>query len=190
MKGDSIMPKKVLIAYATRTGTTREIAEGIGKIFIDSGIQVEITPVKKVRMLDGYDAIILGTAVRFGMLMREMVRFVRKKKTALSKYPVAAFEVCLSMKKETPEHHKTADTYLDPIRREVALLSEGHFAGKMEYAKLGFIARFIIKKMVQTPEGDFREWDMIEAWTRKLIEQLETVHTKATVIERTELVGA
>ncbi len=182
------MPKKMLVTYATRSGTTREIAEGIGKILIEYGILADVIDVKKLKLLDGYDAIILGSGVRFGMLMSELIKFVRRSKAILLKYPVAAFAVCLSMKKQTPEHHQGAQTYLDPIRRELPLISEGFFAGRMDYSKLGLISRLIVKKMVQSPEGDFREWDAIEDWTRKLIEKLEIHNTKATVIEPVETV--
>ncbi len=184
------MVKNVLVAYATRAGSTREIAESIGKILTESGIEADVLPVKKVRSIETYDAVVLGTAVRFGMLMSEMVRFVRKKKTALSMCPVAAFAVCLSMKKETPEHHIKAEFFLDPIKREIMLISEGLFAGKMDYSRLGFIAKFIVKKMVQSPEGDFMEPQKIEEWTQELAEHLLLDRTCETVIEKGTAVGA
>jgi hypothetical protein len=38
----------------------------------------------------------------------------------------------------------------------------------MDYSKLGFFARFIVKSMVKVPEGDFRNWDMIRQWAKDL----------------------
>jgi menaquinone-dependent protoporphyrinogen oxidase len=184
------MAKKVLVLYATRAGSTREIAESICKTFIACGMEAEPLPVKNARSPEGYDAVILGTAVRMGMLMPEMVRFVRKKKTLLSRHVVAAFAVCLSIKKETPEHHPAAGDYLDPLRRELPLVSEVLFAGTMEYSKLGFIARFIVERMVKTPEGDFRDWEEIERWTSTLIDQLNEEHLRETVVENVALIGA
>ncbi|MBN1577179.1 MAG: flavodoxin domain-containing protein [Chitinispirillaceae bacterium] len=184
------MANRVLVLYATRAGSTREIAESIGELLNESGMQAEVLPVKKARSFEEYDAVVLGTAVRMGMLMPEMVRFIRKKKSPLAQYPVAAFAVCCSMKKEISEHHLAAEGFLDPIRREISLISEGLFAGKMDYLKLGFFARFIVKKMVKSPEGDFRDWRKIQKWTEALIEQLQADQTKETVIEKAELVGA
>lgn len=167
------MALKVLVAYATRAGSTMEIAQSIGRIFIDAGYETDTLGIKKVRSLEQYDAAILGTAVHTGMLMPEMVRFVRKNRMVLCRMSVAAFAVCLSMKPQTPEHHAAAKEFLDPVRREISLVSEGFFAGVMDYSRVGFIARFIVKNMVQTPEGDFREWDAINGWTRDLTERLK-----------------
>ncbi|MBN1309643.1 MAG: flavodoxin domain-containing protein [Chitinispirillaceae bacterium] len=184
------MTKRVLVLYATRAGSTKEIAESIGALFTQAGVQAEVLPVKKVRSFEEYDAVVLGTAVRMGMLMPEMVRFVRKKKATLAHYPVAAFVVCCSMKKETPEHHATAENFLDQIRREIPLLSEGLFAGKMDYSNLGFLARFIVRNMVKSPQGDFREPEKIKKWTDGLVKLLQAGHTKETAVENPELVGA
>jgi menaquinone-dependent protoporphyrinogen oxidase len=182
--------KNVLVAYATRAGSTREIAESIGKILTESGIEADVLPVKKVRSIEEYDAVVLGTAVRFGMLMPEMVRFVRRKKTALSMCPVAAFVVCLTMKKETPEHHIKAEFFLDPIKREIMLISEGLFAGTMDYSKLGFVAKFIVRKMVQSPEGNFTDSQKIEEWAQELTEHLLLDRTCETVIEKATVARA
>lgn len=167
------MASRVLIAYATRAGSTMEIAQSIGRSFMDAGYATDTLEVKKVRSLEQYDAVILGTAVHTGMLMPEMVRFVRKNKMVLRRMSVAAFAVCLSMKKQTPGHHAAAKEFLDPVRREISLISEGCFAGVMDYSRVGFVARFIVKNMVQTPEGDFREWDAINGWARDLTERLQ-----------------
>lgn len=178
------MSGKILVAYATRANSTREIAEIVGQILNNAGMLTETLPIKQIRSIVDYDAIVLGTAVRFGMLMPEMVRFVRKHKVALAQCPVAAFSVCLSIKKETPEHHITAEQYLDPIRREVALVSEGCFAGTMDYAHLGLFARFIVKKMVQSPEGNFINRDEVGAWAQGLVECLQPNMTRETSVEK------
>ncbi|MBN1577691.1 MAG: flavodoxin domain-containing protein [Chitinispirillaceae bacterium] len=183
------MANNVLVLYATRGGSTREIAELIVKQLAASGMEAELLPVQAARSFDGCDTVVLGSAVRMGRLMPEMVRFVKKHKSRLSRYPVAAFAVCLSMKEETPEQHTTAEAFLDPIRREVPLISEGLFAGKMDYSKLDFFARLIVSKMVKAPEGDFTDRRKIEEWTEALEKRLEAETTKETVIEMPDFVG-
>ena len=184
------MPNKILITYATRAGSTLGIAEAVGKTLVESDIQADILPVKEVASFEGYDAIILGTAVRMGRLMPEMIQFAKKNKILLSRYPVAAFAVCLGMKEDTPERHPDAEKYLDPLRNEIPLVSEGFFAGSITYASLDIFMRFLIKKMVKAPEGDFRDWRKIEAWTHKFLERLEAETTKETSIEKSAVFGA
>jgi len=48
----------------------------------------------------------------------------------------------------------------------------GLFAGKMDFSELGFIVRFIVRRMVKAPEGDFRDWDKIGEWADSIQEKL------------------
>ena len=128
---------------------------------------------KAVQLLDGYEAVVLGTAVRMGRPMPGVVRFAKAKKAALSKIPVAAFTVSLIMEKDTPENRKTAAAYLDPVRNEISLVEEEMFAGKMDFSKLGLFSRFIMTKMVKSAESDSRDWEKIREWADNLSEKLE-----------------
>ena len=168
------MTKNILIAYATRAGSTMEIADSVGKILAESGVGVEVMPVKAVGRVADYSAVVLGSAVRMGSIMPELMKFVKTHKTELQKMPVAAFAVCMSMKDDTPEKRKESESYLDGLRKEVPLVSEGFFAGRMDYKKLNFFVRFMIKNMIKTPEGDFRDWKKIREWAEKVGSSLKS----------------
>ncbi|MCX6571441.1 MAG: hypothetical protein NT006_08505 [Candidatus Aminicenantes bacterium] len=56
------MSQKVLIAYATRAGSTGEIAKEIGDVLIAKGFAVDVVPVRKVRDISPYRAVIVGSA--------------------------------------------------------------------------------------------------------------------------------
>jgi menaquinone-dependent protoporphyrinogen oxidase len=60
------MDKKILVAYATKYGSTAEIAQKIGEVLINSGLDTDILPIDRVRDLDLYQAIIVGSAVYIG----------------------------------------------------------------------------------------------------------------------------
>ncbi|MBN1760087.1 MAG: flavodoxin domain-containing protein [Chitinispirillaceae bacterium] len=159
------MRKNVLIVYATRSGTTREIAETVAEILRKSGFSTDVQPAKKVRSIESADAVVLGTAVRMGMLMPEVMRFVKKHRNKLVEVPVAAFAVCLAVKDDTPENRKAVAGYLNPLKKEISLVSEAVLAGAIHYARLGVFARFVIQKMVKAQEGDFREIEKITEWS-------------------------
>ncbi len=59
--------------------------------------------------------------------------------------------------------------YLTPLYTLVQPFAEGHFAGKMDYSKLKRFDRFIGKRLVKAPEGDFRDWNKIRQWAEELL---------------------
>jgi menaquinone-dependent protoporphyrinogen oxidase len=177
------MRKKVLIAYATRTGSTGEIAEIIGDVLTDAGWETDVLPVRQAGSIAEYDAVILGSAVRVGRLMPEIIRFAKKHSAKLVHCPVAAYSVSLSMKKDTPDQHIIAEQFLEPLRRTLTLVSDCDFAGKVDYALLGPVFGFLMKKMIKAPEGNFIDREAIVAWAGTLAETLQPNMTRETVVE-------
>jgi menaquinone-dependent protoporphyrinogen oxidase len=96
-----------------------------------------------------------------GNVTPEMKKCVERNKAQLGSIPTAYFIVCLTMKDDTPENREKVAGYLTPLRALVQPFAEGSFAGKMDYSKLKRFDRFMAKRLVKAPEGDFREWDKI-----------------------------
>jgi len=72
------MSKKVLLAYASRAGSTAEVAERIGNILKGLGFDVDVKSVKEVTDVTGYDSIVIGSAVRMFKLLPETVKFAKR----------------------------------------------------------------------------------------------------------------
>lgn len=168
------MPKKVLIVYATRSGTTAQIAETVAKTMTASGLLADIMPVRDAVTAEGYDAVVLGTAIRAGMIMPELLKFVKRNQESLLKIHVAAFAVCLTMKDDTPENRKAVAAYLDPIKKHIKLVSETVLAGAVTFARLGVFARFIIRKLAKAQEGDFRDERKITEWAQEFVKRIKS----------------
>jgi len=159
---------KILVAYATKAGSTAGVAAEIGRVVESKGdCKVDVHPVAKLKDVDGYDAVIIGSAIRAGKWLPEATKFVEKHRDALSQLPVAYFIVCLTMMEDTEENRRTVAAYLDPVCEVVQPVDVGLFAGMMDYSKLPFILRLMMKKM-KSPEGDFRDWEAIRAWAAGL----------------------
>jgi len=155
---------KVLVAYATKAGSTAEVAAEIGRVVESkSGYKVDVHPVGKLKEVDGYDAVIIGSAIRAGKWLPEATKFVEKHRDALGQVPVAYFTVCLTLSEDTEENRREVAAYLDPVREIVQPVDVGLFAGVMDSSKLPFILRLMMKAM-KAPEGDFRDWEAIRAW--------------------------
>ena len=160
--------RKVLVAYGTRAGSTAGVAERVAEVLNRNGFAAQAIDVREVKDAAPYDAVVLGSSIRAGKLMPEVLKFLDKNKAKLEAKPFAAFVVCLAMKDGDEKGRATAGPYLDPVRERVKPLSEGLFAGAYDPEKLGFAVRQVMK-MIKAPPGDFRKWDDIEAWTASLV---------------------
>lgn len=161
---------KVLIAYATRAGSTAAIAEFMGKVVREAGAQADVLPIKEVRELTGYSGVILGSAIRMGSVLPELVRFVRAHAPKLSQMPLAYFNVNMTLMEDTPENRAIVDSYFKPLRAICQPLRVGAFAGKMDYSRLGVLLRFFLSKSKEEiPEGDWIDWDAVRAWTLEVL---------------------
>lgn len=156
----------VLIAYASRLGSTKAIAERIAARLETHGPEATVRPVASVIDLAPYDAIVIGSAVYGGHWLKEATEFVRRHETALAARPVWLFS-------SGPVGRVAAK--VAPVRpaEVLELVGAVHarehriFAGALDRAaidgsELGFADRFIAKRFV--PEGDFRDWPAIDVW--------------------------
>ncbi len=159
--------KKVLVTYSTRAGSTAEVAEAIAKTLSAAGATVDVRPIKKVADLKGYDAVVIGSAIRMGAWLPEAVEFVKKNAATLSAAPTAYFLVSGYLRNDTPEMRQTVQAYLDPVRKILEPRTFALFAGKMDYSKISFLDRTLAQAMKE-PEGDWRNWEAIRAWAESL----------------------
>lgn len=165
------MNKKVLVAYATKYGSTAEVAERIGQILSKQGITVAVSNVKDVRSITDYQAIILGGATRMDKILSDTIKFGRKFANKLQDRQTAFFLTGVTMKEDTAENRAKAHSFLQPLLDIKEPVSVGLFAGKLDYSKIGFVWKAIAAKDETgfMAEGDFRDWEKIEAWAHELI---------------------
>ena len=161
---------RVLIAYASRCGSTGGVAETLGRVLCEAGMPVDVRLVGNVSDLSPYRAVILGSAIRMGSWLPEAAEFANKHQDVLGHMPTADFVVCMTMKDDTTENRKTVMAYLDPVRKKAPRIipaSTGLFAGATDFKKLSFVYRAVLKAK-GTPEGDFRDWPAIRKWAAEI----------------------
>ncbi|HUN54735.1 MAG TPA: flavodoxin domain-containing protein [Smithella sp.] len=163
---------KILVAYATRAGSTAEIADAIGKKLAEGGARVDVMPVGKVQSIGGYSAVVLGSAIRMGNTLPEMNDFADNHKDELREIPVAYFAVCMILRENTPKNQEKAYAYIKPLTEVVMPVDTAVFAGKMDYSRLTFFEKLVIKYIVRVPEGDLRDWQLINNWAAGLLPKL------------------
>ncbi len=174
-----MMEDRILVTYASRSGTTAGVAEAIGKTLSARGAQVDVIRMQKVKDLHNYRAVVAGSAIQAGAWLPEAMQFVRAYRIELSQKPFAAFLVCmtLAMKGEVrPEYRQHVSTWLAPVRELVRPVSEGMFAGALDTRKIasfGDRLKFRISVLLGVwAEGDHRDWNAIHAWAEELSPKL------------------
>jgi menaquinone-dependent protoporphyrinogen oxidase len=78
----------VLVAYASKYGTTAEIAEKIGQVLKQEGLQTDILPVKNVKNLSEYKAVVIGSAIYIGQWRKDAANFLKTNEKLLTERPV------------------------------------------------------------------------------------------------------
>jgi menaquinone-dependent protoporphyrinogen oxidase len=165
---DDAMNNRVLVTYATRAGSTSEIAAAIGESLSQRGLSVDVKPVKGNPSLNGYQAIIMGSAIRMGNWLPEAVDFVKANQSALNVMPVALFTVHMLNTGEDETSHNARLAYLNSVRPLLNNAEETYFLGKMDFSRLSFLDRFI-SKMVKAVESDQRDWEKIRQWSKTIL---------------------
>lgn len=162
------MSRLILVAYATSTGSTKEVAEAMATTLRESGFEVDIKPLREVDTLEGYRAVIMGAPLFMLQWHKDALRFLARHRKALPDVPVAVFALgpLHDEEKEWGEVRAQLDKALAkcPWFTPAAVQI---FGGVADPAKLGLRWR-LIPGLKNMPASDLRDWDAIEAWAGDL----------------------
>jgi menaquinone-dependent protoporphyrinogen oxidase len=166
------MSNKILVTYASQTGSTAGVAEAIGKTLAEEGASVDVQPMSKVKDLGPYQAVVAGSAIHGGEWLPEAMQFVRTHQADLKCKPFAAFLVCMTLAMPKAQYREHVGTWLEPVRALVKPVSEGLFAGALDTKTIhSFGDRLKFRLSVAMgvwSEGDHRDWNAIRAWATSL----------------------
>lgn len=162
---------KLLVAVASRHGSTEEIAAVVADELRAAGLEVDERRVDEVGSIEGYQAIVLGSAVYMGKWLPEAQHFVERRQPRLGTLPVWLFSSG-PLGAEDPKPH--GDPATVPALLDATHARDHHiFVGKLDPKTLSFGER-LITRAVHAPTGDFRQWDAVRAWARDIAQQLRT----------------
>ena len=164
----AVSGKRVLVAYASKHGSTEGIAEVIAGRLKEAGHEAEARPVQEADPRE-VEAVVLGSAIYVGSWMKEATEFAERHADALRQLPTWLFSsgplgVEVSDEEEQPRQLKDLTEALHPRGHRI-------FFGALDRSKLGFGERMMVKA-VRAPEGDFRDWAAIAAWADEIVESL------------------
>lgn len=175
------MSTKLLVTYASKYGSTQEVAEKVAAILREQGVAVDLLPARKVESLDSYSAVVLGAPLYIGHWHKDAHNFLERHREALLQRPIAMF----TLGPTQPEAQGWDDVraQLDQELAKVAWLKPVAFelfGGRYDPAKLRFpdnLLTWLPTPLRDMPASDVRDWDAIRAWAADLAAKLQPVHT-------------
>ncbi len=166
-KGDGEM--FVVVAYASKCGSTAEVAQCVARELRTKGCEVEVADVRKMRKLPECDAVVLGTAVRMGKPLAAMRAFVKRNLRQIKLLPVAVFSVGIAPRAGTPESGQEAMAFVRPIAEACDAREVACFAGAIFPDRLTFpFNRAALNPDGPLSAGDYRDWVTIGNWAEAL----------------------
>ena len=100
---------KVLVVYATNSGSTQEVAAAVAAELNQNGHTAEVNRSDEVTSIEGYDAVVVGAPMIFGWHAAAR-GFIKKYRQALSGKKVAYFACAMRLTQAPGE--KLADVPL------------------------------------------------------------------------------
>jgi menaquinone-dependent protoporphyrinogen oxidase len=181
--------QRALIVHASRHGATAGIAGRIGEGLESAGIEVVVARAIDHPQPRDFDACIVGSGVYMGSWLKEGIEYLERHAEILRTKPVWLFSSgpLPGSSKEQPQEEDPYGGALGPAdgpgsggRKRIEGLAEligvrDHRIFKGAYDPLDppralseRLARMMPAVRAILPEGDFREWDLIDAWAKEL----------------------
>jgi menaquinone-dependent protoporphyrinogen oxidase len=163
---------KVLVTAASKHGATTGIARAIGDGLAAHGLDVTVAAVEEVTVVDGYDAVVVGSAVYAGHWLKPALQFVERHADALVARPVWLFSSGPVGDPPKPDEEPVDAAW---VVKETAAREHRIFAGMLDRSRLSLPEKAVVMAL-RAPVGDFRNWDDIRAWANGVAAQLRTAN--------------
>jgi menaquinone-dependent protoporphyrinogen oxidase len=174
----------VLVAYATRHGSTRGIAERIAERMRARELEVEARPASEVRDASWYDAFVVGGAAYMFHWLGDATSFVEHNRATLAARPTWLFSsgpigTDLVDKDGRDVLEAAVPKEFPKLRELVHPRGERVFFGAIDPAAkpIGVAERLMTLMPAARdalPKGDFRDWPAIDAWADEIADVLGT----------------
>jgi menaquinone-dependent protoporphyrinogen oxidase len=176
----------VLVAYASRHGATKGIAERIAQVLERSGLAVTLSPADQAGAVDGFDAFVIGSAAYNTHWLKEATQLVERHRSLLATRPLWLFSsgpvgtATADAKgrdvREVSRPHEF-DAFLAALQPRDLQVFFGAYDPDAEPVGLAerIGARFTRMSVIRDalPAGDFRDWAAIEAWADGIARELK-----------------
>lgn len=162
---------RVLVTYATKFGSTREVVSSIVHELISAGLDAQGAEASGELQIDDYDAFVIGSPMYGGKWVPDAALFAALMADRMNGKPVALFSIGTLGVKNPNAARAEHEAFIGGLRKvapKLNIVGDAAFNGYFERANLPWYLR-IVDRFAPTPEGDHRDWAAIQAWTRSLV---------------------
>lgn len=161
---------RILVAAASKHGSTWDIACSIGSTLAAWGIRADVAHMEDVDDLSIYDGFVLGSAAYTGRWLKQASEFVCGHAADFTGRPVWLFSSGPLGFPLKPHESKAVD--IRPITKLIRIREHRVLAGRLKRFGLDLVER-IITAVVRAPQGDFRNWEEIHSWAVGIAQSLK-----------------
>lgn len=172
---------EVLIGYASAHGSTTAVATRIGDRLGAAGFEVDVRPVDEIDSVEGYQAMVLGSAIHNQKWLPPAVDFISAHASELAGRPVWLFSVC-SLGETNSFFNERVARAMRRRRKEPAIVSEvrpgldprdhRHFAGAIERSHWSLVGNLFLR-LIGGTYGDHRDLPDIDRWADGIAASLQ-----------------
>ena len=168
----------ILVAYASGHGSTAGVAGEIADAVRVEGATVDAVNIDDAPDPSSYDAIVIGSPIRYDTWLPGAKAYVLAHEAALSARPVAFFLTCMAL--SIPGGNVQGRTYGDTVATQCASVkpvSVGQFAGALDYRNFPLLLRLparLLFTFLGAKSGDYRDFDTIRDWSRHCFEAFQS----------------
>lgn len=165
----------VLVAYGSKRGATAGLAEMIGREFDTAGLPALVQPARKVRNLDGVDAVVIAGGLYANRWHKDARRFTRHHADALRHRPVWLVS-------SGPLDDSATTRDIPPVQHVTAAMADIGARGQVTFGgQLGADARgFPASAMAKKRAGDWRDQAHVHRWVSAVADELTHDHPTAS----------
>jgi len=168
------MSYRVLVAYASRFGSTKGIAERIGEVLAAAGLAVDVQAADEVEVVDGFHAFVVGSSVEGGHWLKGASALLERHAATLGSHPLWLFssgplgDRSVNAPQSDPKEVVAARQNLQP--RDCRVFAGAFDRATSDFSEMGLVERTVVRKFL--PDGDWRDWTAIEAWAAGIAREL------------------
>jgi menaquinone-dependent protoporphyrinogen oxidase len=189
--------KNILVAYATMSGTTADVARTISEEFKKLNFQVTVMPLSDLGSIKEYDAFVIGAPMIVGW-HREAKKFLQANRQEFTNKPVALFATAMNLtqtgetsfaqvplfidqelavlpkvtgKLSFKERYATIPNYIRPMLQAAGKskpVSIALFGGRLDIYRLKWWAAIFVMLVIRAKPGEKRNWEAIRAWSNQI----------------------
>jgi len=178
---------KILVAYASAHGSTREVAHFIGRVLYTYGAEVTVANAADVQSVEGYDVYVLGSAIHGGLWLQEIFTLFDRFEKQLAEKPMYFWVTCIRALENDGREH-ALKYYFDPKTLDAFdVRGKAVFTGQLDTKTITrqeqwyLVANYDGKLDAGDIRQDYRDWQAIAAWTNDLAKNIGLVPEFDTV---------